>query len=354
MDASGGFQVVYITVMSIMVCCADILAGRMFIAFNKQNLSNLNEKMSSQENTMKQITAASDRVRDVFDNVMVSLRETNEQAEKNRNSMENVNDSMQSTANEIQNQALATTNIQQTIEAAEKRTLEVKDTSKEVLEIVAEGVSLSKEVNHQSELVNESTGKMSETIHTLLQRVNDVSSITESIVAISDQTNLLALNASIEAARAGEAGKGFAVVAEQIRVLSEDTRNSITQITEIITELTDASRGTMKTLEEAVKCIQTQGEIVEDVSQHFVSTGESMNRLNELLDEIGNDVRLLYDSNRVIVEGAEQLSGTTEEVTAVAQEGVDISNEIIDRMKDFNDRMHEISGIIGELSQTGV
>ena len=34
-----------------------------------------------------------------------------------------------------------------------------------------------------------------------------------------------------------EAGKGFAVVAEEIRKLSDDTRNSTQQITEIIKEL---------------------------------------------------------------------------------------------------------------------
>ena len=51
--------------------------------------------------------------------------------------------------------------------------------------------------------------------------------ILQIIRGISRQTTLLSLNATIEAARAGDAGRGFAVVAQEIRKLSNDTRDAI-------------------------------------------------------------------------------------------------------------------------------
>ena len=62
-------------------------------------------------------------------------------------------------------------------------------------------------------------------------QLSSVAQSIESILAmirdIAEQTNLLSLNATIEAARAGAAGRGFAVVAEEIRKLSNDTRQAI-------------------------------------------------------------------------------------------------------------------------------
>lgn len=64
--------------------------------------------------------------------------------------------------------------------------------------------------------------------------------ILDFIKSISYQTKLLGLNASIEAARAGEFGNGFNVVAKEIIKLSQSSNGSVSEIDEVIKNITSA------------------------------------------------------------------------------------------------------------------
>ena len=85
--------------------------------------------------------------------------------------------------------------------------------------------------------IKEFVQSTSDSATVLFDNTSKITDILDDINSVAGQTNLLALNASIEAARAGESGKGFAVVAEEIRKLSEQSKESAVSIQEILNGL---------------------------------------------------------------------------------------------------------------------
>lgn len=82
------------------------------------------------------------------------------------------------------------------------------------------------DLNRVIDLITSTHGQITE-IH---EKSAEIQQIIQVITEVADKTNLLALNAAIEAAHAGEAGKGFAVVAEEVRTLSENTKDAAASI----------------------------------------------------------------------------------------------------------------------------
>ena len=169
--------------------------------------------------------------------------------------------------------------------------------------------------------------------------VDQIGILAESIMGITAQTNLLALNASIEAARAGEAGKGFAVVAEQIRVLAEQSKETVSNIQEVtqsVVGAVDNLAGDSARLLEFVGTDVVQN--LEDFSQMADSYNDDAQKVDELVTDFSASSEELLASISGIMNGigdvskaaSEGASGTTDiaqKTTVVVEKSSDIKEK---------------------------
>ena len=146
------------------------------------------------------------------------------------------------------------------------------------MNVVEEGAVLLQKLREKANEAEQINRVSQQTTDALNARIKEVEAIIGTILDISDQTTLLALNASIEAARAGEAGKGYAVVADEIRKLSEETKASSEQITDIISKLsTDVGNASMS-MQRSIESSQQQNDnfasLSNKVNQEFAPISE--------------------------------------------------------------------------------
>ncbi|WP_299772411.1 methyl-accepting chemotaxis protein [uncultured Pseudoteredinibacter sp.] len=135
-----------------------------------------------------------------------------------------------------------------------------------------------REVNAMSARLGEINSSIQDVAAVVAELGEDSKNVSESlsiIAEIADQTSLLALNAAIEAARAGEQGRGFAVVAEEVKGLSNRTKESASSVSTIIGGFSHRVQEMIEKAESSSVAAAEMSKQVETFKNQFVGFSDS-------------------------------------------------------------------------------
>src|SRR5712671_121852 len=194
----------------------------------------------------------------------------------------------------------------QLLAAAEKQSVEIRQTSASVLGMakamneMSTSASQSANVARQSVAaaqkgtqavqnsisgmneIREQIQETSKRIKRLGESSQEIGEIVELISDITEQTNVLALNAAIQAASAGEAGRGFTVVAEEVQRLAERSAEATKQIGAIVKTIQTDTQDAVSAMEKS-----TQG-VVEGITTTTEQQAKSANDVATSMKDILN------------------------------------------------------------------
>lgn len=346
-------DVAMLTVISLIICiiCSFCVISCL-IDFSKEEQEVIEDEAKRREKTTHTISCIAEKMEADFRKVLEELDIVNKNIQGSSIAIDKIATSTEDTAEAANRQAEMTNQIQDRLENTNQIAMDAKVTMGNLKIVIETGKQLTDELQEQSVLVDKNTARISETVGMLVENVQKVSSITESILNISSQTNLLALNASIEAARAGEAGKGFAVVADQIRKLAEETKVSTEQITAIINELTAVTNETREGITASVESINEQRGKVSEVTEEFAEIEKGMLALETGVASMNNEVEVVLDANKKIVESISMLSANSKGIATGTKMGKESIARTVERLKGFSETVEGTFEMLQTLKKT--
>ncbi|MBB6673984.1 methyl-accepting chemotaxis protein [Cohnella nanjingensis] len=160
---------------------------------------------------------------------------------------------------------------------------------------------------------------LSRIVESLTVKSDKIGQITENITGFANQTNILSLNASIEAARAGEHGRGFAVVAQEIRKLAASSLESAEVINGLISETRDEISNASAFMDTTLNQSEVGSRMMEDVERDFDAILRSVRQVAAQVHETSAITQQMSASSEEVSAGMEQASTSALEISGKAQ-----------------------------------
>ncbi|MDE7323441.1 MAG: chemotaxis protein [Lachnospiraceae bacterium] len=345
-SGSNGSEMIMNVLVSFLVACASIRITQILVKFNEENTEVIVKTAKKQEASNAVMVTVADNIIKHFGEAMERFDTLGESLKNSHTSMENIASSTESTAEAIQAEASICGEILAQTDHAGEATESMMAASRRVNSTVDSGASSVQELGRQADNVSSSSKVVEDVITELTAKVQKVGSFVDTILSISSQTNLLALNASIEAARAGEAGRGFSVVADEIRQLSEDTKEASNNITRIIQELNADTRLANESIVNAVDSVAKQNDLIAETRDKFGQVSSEVELLSSNIDEVKECMEQTRKLSNSIYDNISHLSATSQEVAASSNEGLENSNitvQQIDTCRGIFESIYELA-----------
>jgi methyl-accepting chemotaxis protein len=150
------------------------------------------------------------------------------------------------------------------------------------------------------------------TMASINQASRKIVDIIATIDGIAFQTNILALNAAVEAARAGEQGRGFAVVASEVRNLAQRSVAAAKEIKQLIAN-------SVERVEAGSKLVDQAGARMGDIETSIQSVSDIMDEITEASRVQTKGIEQMYQAIRQIDHGTQQNASLAEESTGASE-----------------------------------
>ena len=247
----------------------------------------------------------------------------------------------------------------QLLDAAEKQSREIQDTTQQVLGVAQTLATVSSNAEESSQVamrslaasdkgrvavqnsisgMNDIRDQIQETskrIKRLGESSQEIGEIVELISDITEQTNVLALNAAIQAASAGEAGRGFSVVAEEVQRLAERSGEATKQIGAIVKTIQADTQDAVAAMEKSTTGVVEGAKLSDAAGQALSEIDTVTKNLANLIQRISVDTQAQAASANKVARNMQDILEINRQTTTGTQQTASSIKELADVASDL-------------------
>ncbi|MDD6201628.1 MAG: methyl-accepting chemotaxis protein [Lachnospiraceae bacterium] len=220
---------------------------------------------------------------------------------------------------------------------------------------VNDSITNMENLSDKAEETANMTESLIDSMNELSEETRAINAMVEMINDIADQTGLLSLNATIEAARVGEQGKGFAVVAEEIRKLSEQSVQAVSQIRTIVDRIDEKKSMVAEITGQASDTVRAQSEAMKLTVGSFCQVRDSVLELTSAMKDITEIMQKMEqakDRTMQMIDNMAQISESNEEAAVSMQQNTtEQTDQILSLQKAVQDLGEESDNLKEAISK---
>ncbi|WP_079524252.1 methyl-accepting chemotaxis protein [Solibacillus isronensis] len=341
----------------------EIAAGNLNVQFEDQEaddeVGELQTSFRQMTGNLKEIIThvsdSSDQVAASAEELMASADETMLGTELISTSIQNVSDAADKQKEMSSSSAAFAQKVLEEAEEIANQANQATALSISTNEKIEKGSVYVENTVSQMNLIQSTVEETADSLTLLASRTTEIVNILKLVQDISDQTNLLALNAAIEAARAGEAGKGFAVVADEVKKLSEQTKQSVSDISRIAAEIENDTTTTVSSIQQVKDRVKAGITISHDTKATFdeilAIIGQVQNQVNEITavsDSIHSKMESVSEQSLEMATISETTADNTVSVASASEEQLASMSEVNTAAGSLAHLAEELQGIVAK------
>ncbi len=231
--------------------------------------------------------------------------------------------------------------VRQTAQVASEKSRHVSESAQKVALTAQAGQEATQGTIGEMERIRKQMVSVADSMVRLSEQSQSVGQIIASVDDLSAQSNLLAVNAAIEAAKAGEHGKGFAVVAQEIRSLSEQSKQATNQVRGILSDIQKATSAAVMASEQGTKAVEA------GVKQSG-HAGQSIQTLSSSVSEAAQAATQIAASSQQQLVGVDQVATAMENIKQASSQNVASAKQLESAAQNLKELGQKLSHLVAQ------